>query len=229
MDKILAFLLDHANAHPGAAGNAQKFYALKRLILRRAKPDGYDIQILEPQQCYACNGTGTFVGRGYRHTTHVTCYNCMGTGEYRPAKTVTLKRYQVGGKLFHVPGRQHDMSKLEYTNFVTSKTYDELQNIGSPFIHGRIKYPGRSLFWAHVFFALYLPGELWSFLWQTRGCSYSVRWNTPSNIFWNLVALIRHKWVRRYVLHLLKRALFPTKATQPTQHTQTSSSDELPF
>ena len=96
------------------------FYPFKDRFLRRfAKPDGYDLQIID-LRCRACYGSGNY-------TPTQTCFRCGGSGIY-DTKKVWLIRYDLDGWIYHKP------DDYAYTN--NGYSYPTPKNE----IEGRIKH-----------------------------------------------------------------------------------------
>lgn len=90
-EKIIAWLLFLANSQPW-----NNFYPLKNKLLKQyAKLIGYEYQHFDPLGCYKCYGTGFF---GYEQ-----CWDCDGSGIYKPEMWVGLAKYQFGKYIFHTP------------------------------------------------------------------------------------------------------------------------------
>lgn len=94
--RILGRILHIANSDPHAVGKSA-FYAAKSLMLTLyGVPDGEDIQHIEGESCWSCDGTGGLYEPG-------GCYKCWGDGWYKRPVWVRLARYRIGQFVFHQP------------------------------------------------------------------------------------------------------------------------------
>ncbi|MDR3551264.1 MAG: hypothetical protein P4L31_07665 [Candidatus Babeliales bacterium] len=103
---ILSWLLHHGNCYL----KHENFYRIKTIILKKyASLIGYEYQEIEGKECYSCDGTGIYTGRGYfsGRWGKEPCYKCYGTGMYVKKHWNALAVYKFGNYSFHSPiGRQ---------------------------------------------------------------------------------------------------------------------------
>lgn len=156
--RILAFLLHHANREPGIWRD--EFYEIKRKILAYyGTPDGEDLQSLPGKKCYACGGTGVYVGYNYSgYQFRDSCNRCYA-GWYETPKYVVLHRITFCGYLFHQPGKSFDVNgyfPYEYKHLkgVATLGYKEFKS--SPYTY-------EAHLWLYWFFNRRIFWKLWSF------------------------------------------------------------------
>lgn len=104
LKRLTSWLLYYANSDPPPMAR-QEFYALKtRLLQRYGMADGTDIQWIV-KHCWNCEARG-------RKDPY--CWKCGGSGVYEQF-WVVLVRWNLGGRVFHVPGpRRHGKPPVEY-------------------------------------------------------------------------------------------------------------------
>lgn len=106
-DRFAVSNTDAANLWLANAGDyawkKHSFYPFKTAFCEaHGVPDGFDVQRLV-LHCHGCDGTG--IWSRWAHYADI-CNRCNGTGVYR-RDTIALKRWIVGGFLFHQPIRDY--------------------------------------------------------------------------------------------------------------------------
>lgn len=116
MKTILSFILHHANRNT----KNPEFYAIKDLILKKHGTQiGYDIQHLDGNKCWTCNGSGQYERYSqyppYKAYDWEPCNRCFGSGWYRLPAWVCLARIQFGKYIFHRPLKREFCVKNPFT------------------------------------------------------------------------------------------------------------------
>jgi hypothetical protein len=102
---ILGKVLFIANSNPGALACKSYFYTVKnKILLKYGEKIGFDLQHIEGKKCYACGGSGTYVGYYWDTGTEWIddCNKCFG-GWYKAPCTYKLDKYRLGKNIFHMP------------------------------------------------------------------------------------------------------------------------------
>jgi hypothetical protein len=112
MKHILAFLLHHANL----SCRSEQFYAIKDQLLNKyGAVIGYDIQHIEGKKCFACHGTGTYVGYHWSGDLwEDACDRCYN-GWYKRPMWILLSRKKFGRYVFHKPVKREYSVKNPFT------------------------------------------------------------------------------------------------------------------
>jgi hypothetical protein len=179
---ILSWLLHHANRNVDYS-NKRHFYPIKNKILAKyGKHIKYDVQFISGVRCFSCNGTGihhyTYDNYGFIRDS-IDCWNCSGTGWYKPPVWNILDKIKLGKYYFHNPyQRCYKRPELQEDNEI----------IEGYITHDESKCGDFCLF---VLFLLYEKKYLKRW-WKETGNYYSFRFTIN-----NIIYIVKHKTIPR--------------------------------
>lgn len=186
--KFLSRLVFLANS----CSQSHAFYRIKNDLLDRFGEEvGYDVQIVGGKKCFACNGSGVYVGYYWSSGEQWsdTCNRCWDGWYKLPTWNVLLKR-RFGKYVFHTPLKRF-YSKKECAEYISNERFFRPPD---DHIEGYVfhKYQKHGEFALQVLYLVYdrqaWRGELHGF-----GMGWACNWRRPSNIINNIFHLARYR------------------------------------
>jgi hypothetical protein len=159
-----------------------EFYAIKNKLLTNAEVVGHDIQYIEGERCYSCQGSGTYHGWDFQDT----CDRCGGSGWYKRPMYVFLAKKKFGRYVFHQP-----MDR----KYGVKNPYHLPEGMKSGVIEGYIShtYSRYSHLAVLILFLLYNRAAAKKYFLE-MGIGFRTRWWWPMNYLYVVAHFYRHRW-----------------------------------